>query len=461
MSEADFPESRNDQTETVEPANPLTRVVKRQRILLWIVVGALVLSLGGLAASLFIKSPAQRLKESAPPSASVITAPVESRVLSAVVTTRGVVQAGALTSVSAPPDTEHPVVTNSKNVGDQVNVGDVLAEVSGRPIIALPGEFAAYRAINPGNTGEDVKQLQKGLAAAGLYSGAADGSFGSGTQDAVAKLFRKAGFEPALTSDDNTGEADSIIGAQQAVTAAKRAVEDAQSIDPVDARAVARAKEDLKTAQGSLAKLKAASGVRVRFGEIVFVPTLPATVASKPSATDLNAGSGGAGTGSNSTEILSIQTGELVVSATLQSGQETGVTPGLGVAVSDEINRRETAGKVVSIGEFKAAATDQATGQAGGKSGYPVVVKPDSPLEPSWLGANVAVKITVSASDAPVLVVPNAAVQTAADGSRFVRIQTGGTTSDVPVTTGIIADGYVEVTPSGGGLNTGDRVVVS
>ncbi|MFD2356977.1 hypothetical protein ACFSTC_58610 [Nonomuraea ferruginea] len=68
-------------------------------------------------------------------------------------------------------------------------------------------------------------------------------------------------------------------------------------------------------------------------------------------------------------------------------------------------------------------------------------------------------RITVGATEEPVLVVPIAAVITGADGRTRVRVEyASDRTRDVEVRTGLAADGNVEVT---GELKEGDRVVVS
>ncbi len=68
-------------------------------------------------------------------------------------------------------------------------------------------------------------------------------------------------------------------------------------------------------------------------------------------------------------------------------------------------------------------------------------------------------RVTVGATKEPVLVVPVAAVVTAADGRARVQVEYAtDRTREVEVRTGLTADGNVEVT---GALKEGDRVVVS
>ena len=58
----------------------------------------------------------------------------------------------------------------------------------------LPGAFAA--ALMRGSSGDDVIKLQKKLKNWGYYSGAVDGVFGSGTEEAVKYFQRKNGLTP-------------------------------------------------------------------------------------------------------------------------------------------------------------------------------------------------------------------------------------------------------------------------
>jgi peptidoglycan hydrolase-like protein with peptidoglycan-binding domain len=438
----------HEDTEETEP-NPLAKVVKRQRTMLWITVVALVLSIAGLVLSFFIKSPGQRLLETAPPPPSVITAPVEQKELVKNVTIRGTVSAERIISVFAPTNVERVVVAKLKPTGETIQAGEVLAEVSGRPIIALSGDTAAYRDVNPGTSGKDVTQLQNALAALGLYSGDIDGVFGYWTQDALSTLYKNAGFDPPTTADQNPGEADSIIAAQSSVTAAQRAVEDARSADHPDPTAVQRANEDLTAAQSALNRLNAQTGVRLPLGEVVFLPE----------GTGIVAGHGSADAGPNAA-LLTVQTGRLQVNGTLPSGLEAEVQTDMAASVSDEINQRETRGKVTNIAEFVAGGTDDNGMER--KAGYPVIVTPEEPLGPEWLNADVAIRIQTAASDGPVLAVPVVAIGSRADDSRFVRVaDADGTTHEVDVSVGIIAEGFAQVKPTTGSLRPGDEVIVS
>ncbi len=68
------------------------------------IVVAAVVTAGGLWAATLIKSPAQVAADAAPPPPSVLTAPVENRVVSQTLTARGeVVNASVFTANTPPP----------------------------------------------------------------------------------------------------------------------------------------------------------------------------------------------------------------------------------------------------------------------------------------------------------------------------------------------------------------------
>ncbi|MEV7908135.1 hypothetical protein AB0P04_41710, partial [Streptomyces anulatus] len=98
--------------------------------------------------------------------------------------------------------------------------------------------------------------------------------------------------------------------------------------------------------------------------------------------------------------------------------------------------------------------------EEGALSSEPVLITPDSTKGLNGLsGATVKARVTVGATTQEVLVVPVAAVITAADGRPRVQVEVApDKTRQVEVRTGLTADGNVEVT---GDLKEGDRVVVN
>jgi hypothetical protein len=148
------------------------------------------------------QSPEQAASRADAPEASWVTASVEQRVLSATVIQRGDVVAEVSVLVGAPVSVEAPAVVTKAppTVGDQVAEGDVVVEVSGRPVFAIEGAAPMYRSLRPGMSGNDVGQLQAALARLG-YEPDADGVFGEATKAAVDAWYRDAGYEPLPAFD--------------------------------------------------------------------------------------------------------------------------------------------------------------------------------------------------------------------------------------------------------------------
>src|SRR5439155_26382551 len=86
-------------------------------------------------------------------------------------------------------------------------------------------------------------------------------------------------------------------------------------------------------------------------------------------------------------------------------------------------------------------------------------IVPDQ-LPDQLTGASVAISIAVKTTNGKVLAVPVAAVTVDGSGdSRVKVVESDGTRRTVPVSTGLSAQGYVEVKPTGR-LVPGDRVLV-
>ncbi|MFI0452257.1 efflux RND transporter periplasmic adaptor subunit [Actinomadura sp. 6N118] len=284
----------------------------RRRFLLSIVAASVVASVASLGASTLIKSPQQVAADAGPPRASVISAPVERRVLKESVILRGTVAPGRTIEVTPAASAEGRSVITRATVkkGQRIKAGEVVAEVSGRPMMVLAGAIPAYRDIRPGGKGPDVKQLQRALRGLGYSVGDAKGIYGSATQAAVRKLYEDRGYEPPA-----------------AQTAGK-------------------------------------PSVYLKAGEVVYVPRFPAR------ATEVKATLGAQVTGT----ILKLATGELEVRGTLTAPDRKLVKPGMDVTIFSEESGRSAPGRVRSIGAFTADGGTAGAGHAvrvAGKSQLP------------------------------------------------------------------------------------------
>ncbi|MFD0630368.1 peptidoglycan-binding protein [Catenulispora yoronensis] len=210
-----------------------SRLNRRRRTFIAVTLGAALVAGGGLAASAFVKSPAELAAETKAPTASVLAAPVEKRVLTDVLTTRGLVAATTQTQVtpaasSAQGASSSVISALRTSVGKPVHAGDVLLDVSGRPLIALPGTIPAFRDLKPNDDGDDVAELQAALAGLGYATGGdRKGHFGPGTKTAVTNFYKHLGYDVPTTGGPNdAGDQPQLVAAQNAVDSAQRDLND-------------------------------------------------------------------------------------------------------------------------------------------------------------------------------------------------------------------------------------------
>jgi HlyD family secretion protein len=419
----------------------------RRRTVLAVVLGSTLVSVGGLGASLLVKSPAQVAAEAAAPAPSVLSAVVERRVLRDTVVLRGTVASER--SVEATPSASREggelIVTGVRvRQGQAVSAGQALVEVSGRPLIALPGPTPAYRDLLPGARGKDVAQLQAALRRVGHDPDDQDAVFGPGTKRALAALYADLGYEAATTGEE---DARAVEAARRAVRQAELALAQARAGQPAGGGTpeVRQAEEALAAARAELAGLEAHSGVMLPVGEVVFLPGFPARVDR------LRAVVGRPVT----PPLLTLSAGDLLVRAMLQPADRSLVK----VAAIGELGAGGQDGGGDAAGPHGAGDAGDATAQDTG-AGHPVTVKADRRLGPRWLGQDVRVTVEAASTGAPVLVVPLAAVSATADGRTQVIRLTRGREEAVTVAAGVSGDGFVAVEPVGGTLAAGDRVVI-
>jgi HlyD family secretion protein len=337
--------------------------------------------------------------------------------------------------------------------GGTVRNGALIAEIDGAPMFVLTGSVPAWRDLAPGETGPDVAELQKALAALG-YSDEGDtpGYYGGGTEDAVSAFYEHLGYTvPTAAPAGGTG-----------------------------------------TGAG------AATGPQVPQGDVLFLPSLPATVIAVNGAAGQQAGSpflelsaGGALTLTG--ELPPSYASQIKTGLTVTLYDEaTGIRAAGTVAVLGTATQTLPAGTTVDIGGSGSAAgspgssgssgtsggsgssgSSGSSGTSGGSGGtgsgsgsslfVPVTVAPSSPLPAALNGENVLVTVETGQTEGPVLTVPVAAIVTTASGQSSVTVvAAGGKQTKVLVTPGLSENGYVQVTPvRAGSLAAGDSVVVS
>jgi hypothetical protein len=155
------------------------------------------------------RTPGQISSSAAPPSPSTVTAPVSAEPLSLKAVAIGSVSERVVARLATPqsPTAEGalPVLTKVPvSAGDRFRAGDVVAEVSGRPLIVLPGRFPLYRDIHRGDNGPDVLQLRQGLVALGLAR-VAGRTWNASAEQALRQLYASRGYP--LAEDAAAGPA--------------------------------------------------------------------------------------------------------------------------------------------------------------------------------------------------------------------------------------------------------------
>ncbi|TQS28077.1 peptidoglycan-binding protein [Microbispora sp. KK1-11] len=233
-----------------------------------------------------------------------------------------------------------------------------------------------------------------------------------------------------------------VRAAKEARATAEQALRQARQLSPTRLK-VAGARKDVAAAEEMLAEFTRTYGTSIPPGEVVFLPKLPARV-----------------------EKVSVKPGQQVEKeiATV-TGSAFAVTGSVDATESDLLRVGMQARIELDTGRTYAATLtavgDQARtpgAEAPPNGTQPVLLTPAS-MKGLKAGTAVTARVTVGATKEPVLVVPVAAVVTAADGRARVQVEYAtDRTREVEVRTGLTADGNVEVT---GALREGDRVVVS
>jgi len=329
---------------------------------------------------------------------SVITAPVEERILEETFAVRGSVLEQNVEVVSAPDLGEITGVVTGLPLaeGDRVEAGNVVVSISDRPVIVLEGKIPMYRPLGLGDSGPDVARLQQALADLGLYTGAIDGRFGRLTEKAVRDLYRQAGYPPPTvpSADDEPGPA--------------------------------------------------APTLRIPVGELVFMSELPTTVA----AVHVSLGDGV----SSGDSVIGLGSGSALIVAEVPVDRVALLSAGTQATIFSEVLQTGAEGRVISVSET-VRVSDQ------GIRIREVTLEPAGEIPSEMFGVDVAVTFTVTLSDVPVVTVPITAVHALPDGRVFVtRVDADGGSSEVEVTVGAVIGGWAEITS--GDIAVGDRVVV-
>jgi hypothetical protein len=292
----------------MEKASGLPRNARRAVAALALVVA---LAAVGAVAARGIRSPAQIAADTAPPRASLISVPVEQRLLATEVIVRGTVRYGAPQEVVLPVSalkTSTSLVSSVPRQGARLDEGQIAAVISGRPVFVFQGATPMHRDLGPGAEGEDVRQLEQALARAGLAPGSVDGRYDGATAAAVAAYYVRRNEAPFGATDI---QAEGLRTAAATAAAARDALLQtrlalrtaARGTLPADvnqgrldvtaaAEAVPVARLAIATAQGHASAARAAiAGARLAEAEATSaanrdIPVADADVTTKRAAVD-------------------------------------------------------------------------------------------------------------------------------------------------------------------------------
>lgn len=190
---------------------------------IWLIAIVAILSLAaGVLLSRFIQSPSDAAAKAQPPTAGLITVPVENRVIANDVTMRADVLYDEAVEVSIETgEISGAAVVTGKvpEVGTELAAASILLEIAGRPVITLPGELPAYRSLRVGVSGPDVLQLKQALASLGINPGSVESDlYDARTAAAVDQLYVMAGYPSPAASADAVA---ALAGARSSLASAK------------------------------------------------------------------------------------------------------------------------------------------------------------------------------------------------------------------------------------------------
>ena len=399
---------------------------------------ALATAVIGWLVGTHVRSPADAAAAHRAPPASLVTVAVTERKLTATVNAQGTIAYGApqpiaLTGSVATGDasaTGAPLVTKAPAVNKTLREGDVLLEVSGRPVFVLTGKVPMYRTLARGSSGDDVDQLRSALRRLRPGSGlAATGVINDSVLDAVRAWYTARGYQAQGPTTEQKAQLRTL---QQAVSAATGPA--------------------LKDAEADLNDFNKTYGTSIASGEILFLPKLPLRL----TAVTVKAGaaaSGVIGTASDPT---------LVVNGTVAPDDAALLKAGMPATLTHP-DGETFAAKLAGMGASVAVAADKSDSTDSALAGVPIRLKPAYPGKlAAFAGQAFKVSIEVGGTGHAVLSVPVAAVYTAADGQSRVTVQDAtGSVHDVPVAAGLSTAGFVQITPkTPDSVRAGSRVVV-
>lgn len=127
---------------------------------------------------------------------------VTQRTLRDELTISGELRRDELSTINSPFDGR--VSQLSVEDGDNINAGDVIMALDGRPAVAVNGDFSFYRQLDVGTDGPDVLQLERILFESGYDPGAIDTLFTEATRSALRQWQIAYGYGGATPEPEET-----------------------------------------------------------------------------------------------------------------------------------------------------------------------------------------------------------------------------------------------------------------
>jgi len=371
---------------------------RRGRLLLVAFAVLLVGVAGGATAVAVTSGPSRVASKAVVPSESVA---VTRRTLSQTVSASGRVGFGP----ALPVDVRAAgTLTWLPPLGAVVDRGAVLARVDDAPVALLLGSMPMYRALTVGARGRDVRLLEENLLRLHLRGFSVDDRFTAATAAAVRRWQLRLGVP-----ETGTVTPDRVVVLPTAVRV---------------------------------------SALAARLGSQTPGTVLSVTATTKIVSVSLSGDAPGWAEGDQVT---------LTAAGRQSAGTVTALSRAAGSAGADG----SASGGAGDAGTAATGTGDPGTaasGTGGAEAGTTVTVAPADPRRvPAEEGAPVAVGRTVR-QRTDVLSVPVAALLALADGGYGVQVVQGTGVRTLAVTTGMFADGYVEV--SSPGLRAGQRAVM-
>jgi hypothetical protein len=493
----------------------------RLTVLFYVMAIVTLFAIGGWSVASRIESPAEMAARTAPPSASPILVPVEERVLSTNVVTRGTARFGLPQPISLAPSVlkvnTAGWITTLPALNTQFKEGDVLLTTSGRPVLVLEGSTPAFRDLVPGISGSDVGQLEQALKRLGFDPGPLDGKYDEQTSDAVAAWYKSVGHTPFWPTAEQLANVQLL----------EQALGDATKIKMMADNVLAAADMAIETARtkAALADRMASADIEAKIAERALIALDPRQLASARLAADSKVEVGRA-----SLKAARVE-GELNYKAALEAKKVAEFDASLSADRVDQLatnleKAKQKLGAQVPLDEIVflpelPVRTEQVTAVVGGPASGPVMsvtdnriaidsalpldaaalVKPGMAVDidetslgiktkgvvafvdtvpgthgvdgyhiyfavrvddpPSSLqGFSLRLTIPVQSTRAAVITVPMSAVSLAADGKSRIQVEKDGGLQYLNVLPGLAADGFVQVTPEKGALEPGQMVVV-